>query len=222
MGEIMSLTALDGQQFSAYLAQPNGTPKGGVVVIQEIFGVNSHIRGVADEFADQGYLTIAPALFDRIKPGIELGYEADDITAGIAHKTTCGNDDPLAEIAAALDVVKSAGKVGVVGYCWGGALTWLAACKIANFSAASSYYGGGVGGMMDLSPKCPTIFHFGEEDHAIPMTEVDQVKAAQPNSPVHVYPAGHGFNCEQRGSYHAESRKIALERTLTHFGKEMG
>ena len=222
MGEVMSLTALDGQQFTAYLAQPNGTPKGGVVVIQEIFGVNSHIRSVADEYADQGYLTIAPALFDRIKPGIELGYEADDITTGIAHKTTCGNDDPLAEIAAALDVVKSAGKVGVVGYCWGGALTWLAACKIAKFSAASSYYGGGVGEMMGLSPKCPTIFHFGEEDHAIPMTEVDQVKAAQPNSRVHVYPAGHGFNCEQRGSYHAESRKIALERTLALFGKEVG
>ena len=222
MGEILNLTASDGQKFTAYLAQPSGTPKGGVVVIQEIFGLNSHVRGVTDEYAAQGYLAVAPALFDRIEPGIELGYEADDITAGIAHKNTCGNDDPLNEIAAALNVVKSAGKVGVVGYCWGGALTWLAACKIDGFAAASSYYGGGIGGLLDLTPKCPTIFHFGEEDHAIPLTEVDQLKAAHPKCPVHIYPAGHGFNCEQRGSFHPESRKIAFERTVDLFGKEIG
>ena len=217
-----TITCNDGFELGAYEASPAGSSKGAVVVIQEIFGVNSHIRGVADEYAAQGYLAIAPALFDRIEPGLELGYEQDDITAGIGHKNTCGNDDPMNEIAAALDVVKSAGKVGVVGYCWGGALTWLAACKIDGFAAASSYYGGGIGGMVDLTPKCPTIFHFGEEDHAIPMDEVGKVKDAHPGCPVHVYPAGHGFNCEQRGSYHPESRKIALERTLDLFGKHVG
>jgi carboxymethylenebutenolidase len=222
MGEILNLTASDGHNFSAYLAQPSGIPKGGIVVIQEIFGLNSHVRGVADEYADQGYLACAPALFDRLEAGIELGYEPDDITAGIAHKTNCGDADPMKDIAAAREVVKSAGKVGVVGYCWGGALTWLAACKVDGFSAASSYYGGGIGGLVDLKPKCPVIFHFGEQDHAIPLTEVDKVKAALPNNTVHIYPAGHGFNCEQRGSFHPESRKIALERTLVLFGKEVG
>lgn len=222
MGETLKLTASDGHQLDAYLAQANGTPKGGIVLIQEIFGVNSHMRGVADDYAAEGYLVCCPALFDRIEPGIELGYEQDDITAGIAHKNTCGNDAPLLDIAAALDVVKSAGKVGVIGYCWGGALTWLAACKVDGFSAASSYYGGGIGGMASLEAKCPVIFHFGEQDHAIPLTEVDALKAAQPNCPVHIYPAGHGFNCEQRGSYHPESKTIARERTLAHLGKTLG
>lgn len=222
MGEPLKLTASDGHEFGAYLAQPSDTPKGGIVLIQEIFGVNSHMRGVADDYAAEGYLVCCPALFDRIEPDIQLGYEPDDITAGIAHKTTAGNEAPLLDIAAALDVVKSAGKVAVIGYCWGGALTWLAACKVDGFSAASSYYGGGIGGMASLAPKCPVIFHFGEQDHAIPLTEVDQVKAAQPDCPVYLYPAGHGFNCEQRGSYHAESKAIARERTLAHLGKTVG
>ena len=222
MGENLSLKASDGHKVSAYLAPPKGTPRGGVVIVQEIFGVNSHIRGVADFYAARGYLAIAPALFDRIEPGIELGYEPDDITAGIAHKNAAGNDAPMYDIAAALDAVRAAGKVGVVGYCWGGALTWLAACKVDGFAAASSYYGGGIGGMVSLTAKCPVIFHFGEEDHAIPMSEVDQLRAAQPSCPVHVYPAGHGFNCEQRGSFHEESRDLAGGRTLELFAREIG
>lgn len=222
MGETLTLTASDGHEFSAYLARPAGAPKGGVVLIQEIFGVNSHIRSVADEYAGEGYLVCAPALFDRIEPGIELGYTDADIQAGLGHKNTVGNDAPMLDIAAARDVAAAAGKVGVVGYCWGGALTWLAACKVDGLSAASSYYGGGIGSMKDLAAKCPVIFHFGEEDHAIPMDEVDSVKAAQPACPVYVYPAGHGFNCEQRGSHHPESRAIALERTLAHLGANLG
>ncbi len=222
MATTLSLTAADGHGFSAYLAQPDGMTKGGLVVIQEIFGVNSHIRGVADDYAAQGYLAIAPALFDRIGPSIELGYEQDDITIGLGHKNAVGNDAPMQDIAAALDAVKSAGKVGIVGYCWGGALTWLAACKVDGLSCASSYYGGGIGDMASLTPKCPVIFHFGEQDHAIPMTEVDQVRTAQPDCPVHVYPAGHGFNCEQRGSYHKESREIAHERTLGLLTRTVG
>ncbi|MBM86186.1 MAG: carboxymethylenebutenolidase [Rhodospirillaceae bacterium] len=222
MSETIELSASDGHKLAAYLAQPNGTAKGGIVVIQEIFGVNSHMRTVADDFAAEGYLAIVPALFDRIEPGIELGYEQNDITQGLEYKNTVGNDDPIMDVAAARDVVKSAGKVGVVGYCWGGALTWLAACKLDGLSAASSYYGGGIGGMMDLDAKCPVSFHFGEEDHAIPMAEVNTVKVAKPACPVHVYPAGHGFNCEQRGSHHPESKKIARERTLELFAKHVG
>ena len=222
MSETIELSASDGHQFAAYLAQPSGTAKGGIVVIQEIFGVNSHMRSVADDYAAQGYLAIVPALFDRIEPRIELGYEQDDITQGLEYKNTVGNDAPMKDVAAARDVVKSAGRVGVVGYCWGGALTWLAACKVDGLSAASSYYGGGIGGMIDLDAKCPVIFHFGEEDHAIPMTEVNSVKAAKPDCPVLVYPAGHGFNCEQRGSHHPESKKIARERTLQLFAKHVG
>ena len=222
MGTNLNLTASDGHGFSAYLAQPDGTPRGGVVVIQEIFGVNAHIRGVADDYAAEGYLAIAPALFDRIRPGIELGYEPGDIETGLAHKNSVGNEAPMQDIAASLNAVTAAGKVGIVGYCWGGALTWLAACQVARFAAASSYYGGGIGGMASLSPQCPVIFHFGEQDHAIPMSEVEQVRTAHPECPVHVYPAGHGFNCEQRGSYHESSRNVARERTLDLFARQIG
>ena len=222
MGEMLNLTASDGHGFGAYLAQPQGAVRGGVVIIQEIFGVNSHIRSVADEYAADGYLACCPALYDRVSPGVELGYTQDDITEGLRYKNEVGNDAPLMDIAAARDAVASAGKVGAVGYCWGGLLTWLTACGLDGFAAASSYYGGGIGGVKDLRPKCPVIFHFGDQDHAIPMDEVEAVTAAQPNSPVHVYPAGHGFNCEQRGSHHPESRAIARERTLALFRTHVG
>jgi carboxymethylenebutenolidase len=222
MAETLKLTASDGHQFDAYLAQPSGTARGGVLVIQEIFGVNDHVRAVADDFAAQGYLAIAPALFDRIEPGIELGYEADDIAAGRGHKDAVKMDDALKDIAVARETVSSAGKVGVVGYCWGGALTWASATRLDGFSAASSYYGGGIGGMADEAPKCATICHFGEQDHAIPMDEVDKVRQANPGVAIHIYPAGHGFNCDHRGSFEESSAKIARERTIELFAREIG
>lgn len=222
MGETLTLTASDGHSFGAYLARPEGKPRGGVVIIQEIFGVNSHIRSVADEYAADGYLACCPALYDRIKPGIELGYSEADIAEGLGYKNEVGNDAPLLDIAAARDAVAASGKVGVVGYCWGGLITWLTACGVEGFSAASSYYGGGIGGAKDLEPGCPVIFHFGDQDHAIPMSEVESVREAQPDSRVFVYPAGHGFNCEQRGSHHPESRAIARERTMALFAEHVG
>jgi carboxymethylenebutenolidase len=217
MAEMLKLKASDGHEFGAYLAQPSGKPKGGVVVIQEIFGINDHIRSVADDYAAQGYLAIAPALFDRIKPGIELGYDEDDVTKGRELKGQSDNDAALMDIEAAANAVRSAGKVAAVGYCWGGALAWLTATRLDGISAVASYYGGGIGGFASEQPKCPVILHFGEQDHAIPMEEVQKVKDAHPELPVHIYPAGHGFNCDHRGSFEATSAKIARERTLEFF-----
>jgi len=217
MAEMLKLKAADGHEFGAYLAQPSGRPKGGLVVIQEIFGVNSHIRNVTDGFAEDGYLAIAPALFDRIEPGIELGYDEDGVTRGRELKGQSDNDKALLDTAAAADAVRSAGSVAAVGYCWGGALAWLTATRIDGIAAVSSYYGGGIGGFASEQPKCPVILHFGELDHAIPMDEVQKVKDAHPDLPVHLYPAGHGFSCDDRGSFEPTSSKIARERTMAFF-----
>lgn len=222
MGEFIQLTASDGHKLDAYLAQPAGKPKGGVVIVQEIFGINAHIRSVADDYAAEGYLAVAPALFDRIEPKIELGYEADDIEKGRDYKGRSDTDAALLDIAAARETAAAAGKVGVVGYCWGGTLAWLSATRIDGFSAGSSYYGGGIGAVAEEKPHCPVVFHFGEQDHAIPMEEVDKVKAAHPELSVNLYPAGHGFNCDHRGSYDATSAKIARERTLELFAQHIG
>ena len=222
MADTLTLTAEDGHKFAAYLAQPEGRPKGGVVVIQEIFGVNSHIRAVADDYAKQGYLAIAPALFDRVKPGIELGYSEDDITEGREIRGRVSNEDALLDIRAAAETVKSAGRIAAVGYCWGGTLAWLTATRLDGFAAIASYYGGGIGNVAAEQPHCPVILHFGENDHAIPMTEVDAVRKAHPELPVHVYPAGHGFNCDHRGSFEPKSAEIARERTLAFFAKSLG
>lgn len=222
MGEFMQLTASDGHKFDAYLAQPSGKPRGGVVVVQEIFGINAHIQSVVDGYAADGYLAIAPALFDRIEPKIELGYEADDIEKGRDYKERSETDPALLDIAAARDTVAAAGKVGVVGYCWGGFLAWLAATRIDGFAAGASYYGGGIGTVAEEKPKCPVIFHFGEQDHAIPKEDVGKVKAAHPELTVNMYPAGHGFNCDHRGSFDATSAKVARERTLELFGAHIG
>lgn len=222
MGEFIQLTASDGHKLDAYLAQPSGKARGGIVVVQEIFGINAHIRSVADDYASEGYLAIAPALFDRIEPKIELGYEADDIEKGRDYKERSATDAALLDIEAAREVAAAAGKVGVVGYCWGGFLAWLATTRLEGFSAGSSYYGGGVGTVAEEKPKCPVIFHFGEQDHAIPKEDVAKVRAAHPELSVNMYPAGHGFNCDHRGSYDATSAKIARERTLDLFGSHIG
>lgn len=222
MADMLTLTADDGHKLAAYLAQPDGRPKGGLVVIQEIFGVNGHIRAVADDYAAQGYLAIAPALFDRVMPGIELGYSEDDVTRGREVRGQVKNEDALRDIAVVAEAVRSAGRIAAVGYCWGGTLAWLTATRLDGFSAVASYYGGGIGGFATERPHCPVILHFGEKDHAIPMTEVDAVRQAHPELPVHVYPAGHGFNCDHRGSFEPKSAEIARERTLDFFRRHLG
>ena len=223
MGEQISITSGDGFTYSAYEAKPAGDPKGAVVVIQEIFGVNPHIREVVDGYAADGYYAVAPAIFDRVGTGIELGYDEAGMTEGIAlafEKLDMANT--LADLQAAINTASANGKVGVVGYCFGGLLTWLSACELSGVSAASSYYGGGVAGEAERTPKCPVIMHFGELDAHIPMTDVDKVKAAQSGVPVYVYNADHGFNCDHRESYDADSAKLAKERTLAFFGENLG
>ena len=222
MGANANIPSADGFDLGVYIAEPEGAPKGAVVVIQEIFGVNQHIREVTDGYAAQGYYAIAPKIFDRIERDIELGYEEADMGRGIDLAfQQLDHGLALADVQSAINTAKAHGKVGVVGYCFGGLLTWLSACQLEGVSAASSYYGGGVAGQMGMSANCPTIMHFGELDAHIPMTDVESVKAAQPDVAVYTYDADHGFNCDHRGSYNQAAAEVALERTLAHFGEHL-
>ncbi len=222
MSKTIKLTAADGVTIDAYRADPPGQPKGGIVVLQEIFGVNAHIRRVADGFADQGYLVIAPALFDRAKPGVELGYTPQEIPAGVALVAQVGHDKTMLDVAAAVKAAAEGGKVGVVGYCWGGSLAYAAACSIDGVAAAVGYYGGNIAKSLDSKPKAPVILHFGEKDAHIPMSDVAAIKAALPEVPVYTYDADHGFNCDARGSYDKRSAEAALARTLAFFAEHIG
>ena len=223
MGKNVTLKSADGFELSAYTAEPAGTPKGGVVVIQEVFGVNGHIRSIVDKYAAAGYTAIAPALFDRIEPGIELGYEQDDVTKGIElarGKTDVGK--AVDDVRAAAAAIGSTGKIGVVGYCWGGLVTAISAIRSSDlFAAASAYYGGGTPTLADQHPVVPMIMHYGEQDHAIPIADVDKLRAAWPQVTFHIYDAGHGFNCDQRGSFDAAAAKLAQERTLAFFSEHL-
>jgi carboxymethylenebutenolidase len=218
---MVELQAADGHRFAAYVAQPNGAPRAAIVVVQEIFGVNSHIRAVADGFAADGYLALAPALFDRVEPGVELGYDAAAIARGRALRTACGDAQPLDDIAATI-AHAGGGRVGIVGYCWGGLLAWLAACRLDGLAAAVVYYGGGVPQHASERPRCPVLAHFGESDANIPLDGVRAFGAAQPAVKLHTYAAGHGFNCDQRASYDAAAAKTARERTLAFWRHHLG
>ena len=223
MGKTITLTAADGHQFSAYRAEPAGTPRGGIVVIQEIFGVNQHIRKVTDSFATAGYLCLAPAIFDRVDRNFEIGYAPADVEHGRATRGKIQLDDMVADIRAAANALQAEKlKVGVVGYCLGGTLTWLAATRIDGVSAAVGYYGGGVAASASETPRCPVLLHWGETDASIPPDHWETVKKAHPTLPMHVYPAGHGFHCDERGSFHAESSKLAHQRTLDFFRQHVG
>lgn len=215
MGETIGLTAKDGHQMFAYRARPPGEDAPGLVVIQEIFGVNSHIRNVADRFEAEGFDAVAPALFDRVRPGIEFGYGPDGIAEGREIRAQIAQGDAEADLAAAVALLRGEGrKVGVVGYCWGGSLAWAAATRLENIAAAVCYYGGQIAEMAAETPRCPVLLHFGETDVSIPLSHVETIRKHHPDLPVHVYPAGHGFSCDERGSYHAPSHARALERTL--------
>jgi carboxymethylenebutenolidase len=222
MGEHIQVESGDGFQLGAYVAEPSADCIGAVVVIQEIFGVNQHIREVTDGYASEGYFAIAPKIFDRVERDIELGYEESDMGQGVELAfQKLQMDNTLLDVQAAITLAQTKGKVGVVGYCFGGLLTWLSACTLQGVSAASSYYGGGVAGQLDKQPGCPIIMHFGELDANIPMSDVEQVKAAQPDVPVYVYPADHGFNCDHRGSYDGDASALARQRTLDFFTTQL-
>mgnify|MGYP001343501631 FL=1 len=229
MGHLVQIQAADGHSFDAYVAQPQGKPRGAVVVLQEIFGVNHHIRAVADGYALAGYYVVAPATFHRVKSGVELGYTPDDMNAGFALKTAVEAlpaPGVMADIQAAVNEAakQSGGKVGVVGYCWGGLLTWRAAALVQGLSAAVPYYGGGVTTEAEAArkPLCPVMAHFGDKDHWIPLDTVEAFRRAQSGVEVHVYAADHGFNCNERGSYDEAAANTALERTLAFFGRHLG
>jgi carboxymethylenebutenolidase len=226
MGSFVDLKAQDGFSFPAYVAQPAGKPRGGVVVLQEIFGVNAHIRAVADGYAAEGYLAVAPATFHRVQPGVELGYTEADMGSGQALKAAVEAlpaPGVLQDIQAAIRHAAQAGKVGIVGYCWGGLLTWRATSVLDGLSAAVPYYGGGSTTPEEIArnPRVPVMAHFGDQDRWIPMDTVEAFRKAHPEVEVHVYSANHGFNCDHRGSYNADAAKLARERTLAFFSKHL-
>lgn len=227
MGSFVQLTSADGFHCPAYVAQPAGQPKGGLVVLQEIFGVNSHIQAVADGYAAEGYFVVAPSTFHRVKAGVDLGYTEADMGAGMALKTAVEALPPpgvMADIQAAIRLVAQGGKVGIVGYCWGGLLTWRSACTLQGLSAAVPYYGGGMTTPDEMARKeqVPTLAHFAEQDRWIPLDGVEAFRQAHPAVTVHLYPAHHGFNCDQRGAWDAPSAALARERTLAFFSQHLG
>jgi len=207
----------------AWRADPAGKPRGGVVVVQEIFGVNSHIRAVADRFASEGYLAIAPAIFDHHEKGFDVGYDPESRSRGMAIASKLDFDQLLRDVAAAIPIAGEGGKVGIVGYCLGGSVAWAAAgTPLPGLSAAVGYYGGRVLQAKAMKPKVPTMLHFGEKDEHIPIAGVKEVAALHPDVPVYIYPADHGFNCDQRASYDAPSAALAWTRTLEFLRQNLG
>ena len=224
MGKTVKLTAADGHNLDAYVAEPKGKPRAALVVVQEIFGVNAHIRSVADHYATEGYLAIAPALFDRKERGVELGYDGADMQKAMTlmPKTPEEMQKSVLDVAAAAAYGRDEYKtqVGVVGYCWGGSIAWLAAAELP-ITVAVGYYGGLIAKQLDYAPQVPILLHFGEKDDHISTHDILKIKAAYPDVPVYLYDAGHGFNCSVRGSYDASSAEKALERTLAFFAEHL-
>jgi carboxymethylenebutenolidase len=225
LGKHVSLTSADKFQLGAYRAQPLGASKGGVVVIQEIFGVNHHIRAVCDRLAGEGYAALAPALFDRQVKDFESGYSPDEIAE--ARKFVANPDwsAMLRDSQAAIDNLKEkdGARLGIMGFCMGGTVSFLAACRLAGLNAAVCYYGGQIARFADEKPKVPTLMHFGEKDASIPMSDVEKIKDKRgQDCEIYVYPeAQHGFHCDERGSYHERSAKLAWQRTLSFLQKNL-
>ncbi len=222
MSKHISLRAGDGHELGAYVAQPEDEPIAGLVVVQEIFGVNGHIRSVADGYARHGFLAVAPALFDRIERGVELGYEGADLQRAMSFVPKLDVEKALADVEAAMKyaAASTGKKVGVIGYCFGGTLAWLAAARL-HPAAAVGYYGGRIGNYVHESPQCPVMLHFGRQDAHIPPEEVEKVRSAHPNVEIWWYDAGHGFNCDARGSYDPQSARMARERSLGFLKKHL-
>jgi carboxymethylenebutenolidase len=217
----LQLRAADGHEFSTYFVKPEGPPRGAVVVVQEVFGVNSHIRRLVEQYATEGYLAAAPALFDRQKRGVDLGYDAKGVEEGIGYMKKADPAGVLADLNATIDAAARAGRVGMVGYCWGGRVAYLAGCR-TNIAAGVAYYGGGIAQLLPETPRCPMMFHFGERDAHIPLADVDAIRKAYPEGIYHLYAADHGFNCPDRASFDSPSAHLAFARTLEFFRKHIG
>lgn len=221
MSEIVGLKASDGHELDAYVARPSGKAFAGLMVIQEAFGVNGHIRKVTDGYAKDGFLTIAPALFDRVERGVELGYEGADREKGIGLARQTNPDNAMRDVAAALAYLRKEIKnCGVIGYCLGGTMAWLAATRL-GVDAAVGYYGGIIANFAQENPRCPVMLHFGSLDKHIPKEAVEKVHAAHPAVEIFWYAADHGFNCDDRASYNAEAATLARERSLEFLKKQL-
>ncbi len=221
MGTTIRLRASDGHEFDAYRADPPAKPRGGIVVAQEIFGVNAHIRSVADAFAREGYAVVAPALFDRVECNVEMGYGEDETKKGRALRTKLGFDPPMLDIGAAMGILRPLGRVGIVGFCWGGSLAWLAACRLET-AGAVCYYGAQIKDFLSERPHAPVLMHFGEKDPLIPKETVAAIRAAQPDVAIYTYAAGHGFNCDVRADYDPAGAALAWQRTREFLRKHVG
>lgn len=223
MGQTINLTAKDGFKLTAYEAKPAGKARGGLVMIQEIFGVNQHMRKTSDGYAAEGYHVIAPAMFDRVGKDIQLGYTEADIAKGREIRGKINWDQILADVGGAKDALRGSGKTGIIGYCFGGSVAWLGATRFNDFAASVCFYGGQIAQFAEEKPNCPVQMHFGETDHAIPLSDLGKIRAAQgAKVELQVYPAGHGFNCDERGSWHEPSAKLARERAVAFLRQHVG
>ncbi len=223
MGKFIELKAADGHKLAAYVATPAGKPRGGVIVIPEIFGVNSHIQQTTDSFAADGYLAVAPAMFDRAQRNYDTGYSQPEIQAGVAIMQKLDWGKSMLDVQAAIAEAAKGGKVGIVGYCYGGTVSWMAAARVSGLACAVPYYGGGMHGLIGERPKIPVMCNFGEADQSPTLAQAKEIAAAHPEITAHFYPgAGHGFNCDQRGSWNAEAAKLARSRTIEFFRKHLG
>ena len=221
MADYTRLMARDGHEFNAYLAAPPGSPRGAVVVLQEIFGVNAHIRELTEAFAADGYLAIAPCLFDRVRRDVALGYSPPEVEEGRGYMKQLAQEQVTLDVSAALNVVRHAGRVAVVGYCWGGTQAYLAACNLP-VAAAVAYYGTGIFANLDKQPQHPVLYHFGERDKGTPPEAIDRLRAAHPDGRYFLYPADHGFSCNHRAAYDADSAVLARTRTLQFLAEHLG
>jgi carboxymethylenebutenolidase len=223
MANIIEITADDDFVFDAYRASPAGEVKGAILVIQEIFGVNQHIREVCDGYGAKGYIAVAPAIFDRVEKNVQLGYEGDDMTRGIEiARGRMNPDDTMRDLQATINYLSGEARVGVVGYCFGGLMAWLCACNAQSIKCAVGYYGGGIIGVVEQQPRVPTMLHFGNLDAHIPLSDVEKIAAAHPGVGVHVYDADHGFNCDHRASYNEQASVLAKSRSLAFFAEHLG
>jgi len=222
MGNIVAITADDGFSFDAYRAEPSADVKGAVLVIQEIFGVNQHIREVCDGYGEKGYVAVAPAIFDRVEKNITLGYEGDDMARGIEiARGKLNPENTMRDLQATVRYLSDDGAVGVVGYCFGGLMAWLCACNAEGVSCAVAYYGGGIIDAVGQKTRVPTMLHFGKLDAHIPQTDVEKITKEHPDVAVHIYEADHGFNCDHRASYNADASNLARSRTLDFFAEHL-
>lgn len=219
---MIELTAADGHRFAAYAAGP-ADAKRALVVVQEIFGVNNNIRRICDGFAAHGYAVIAPALFDRVARGTELGYAPEDVQRGRTLKGEVPEAGQVLDIEAAAAALPKGAIRGIIGYCWGGTVAWWGATRAQGFSAAVGWYGGGIAGTRTETPNCPVQLHFGEIDHAIPLSDIAAIRTAHPAVEIFVYKgAGHGFGCDERDSYSAPDQQVAQARSLAFLAKHLG